>query len=131
MRKSASEILKKVEERRAPVEFVEFDLFGEVEKYIEDFIEKNSEYCARVKAEGWLGERYRKGSRGLLGYLRTSFAIQICALKNLKTFVPVYSSNPDIVKFFRSDFIRNVALESQAVKPVYKKEHLIFLKNQK
>lgn len=130
-KRTAIEIVNQVQRKQSVPAQPEYDLWGIVEIHIQDFLEKQKDWCDKVHQEGWLGEKYVKGKNGLLGYLRTSFAIQLKTLQNLQMPVPIYSMNAEIVNFFRSDWFRNATIENGFVKPIYKKEHFEFLKSEK
>lgn len=112
--------------------FAKFDIWERVEREIEKFIaqNQNTTFYENAKQNGWLGDRIKKGKRGLLGYLRTGFAIQIRILEELDDVLPIYQNHLDIVNFFRSDWFKNTTLDNGYVKPIYKKEHFEILKKE-
>lgn len=109
------------------------DLLEEIEGYVQSFLNSNEpaiqKYVLNAKLEGWLGSEVKKCSRGLLGYLRTGFGVQIKILKNLKVSLPLGQS--EFVDFFRSDWFRKTTLENGSVRTIYKKEHIELLKKYK
>lgn len=105
------------------------DLFEEVEKYIQKFLEKYKERCDEIRKEGWLGEEWPRGQSGLLGYMRTSYALQI-AIFNKLSGAPIYPTSPTIVNFFRSDFFKESVLNNGKVTDFFKKEHFEILKKE-
>lgn len=110
--------------------FANFDIWERVEQEIQKFIAQNegTDFYINAKKNGWLGDNIKKGTHGLLGYMRTSFAIQIKILEKLDDVLPVYQTNSDIVNFFRSDCFKNATLNNNFVKPIYKKKHFEILK---
>ena len=110
--------------------FANFDIWERVEQEIQKFIarNKNETFFINAKENGWLGDNIKKGTHGLLGYMRTSFAIQIVILEGLDDALPIYPKGLDIVNFFRSDWFKNATLENKFVKPIYKVEHFEILK---
>tara|TARA_R110002167_G_scaffold33510_2_gene107654 strand:+ start:2270 stop:2641 length:372 start_codon:yes stop_codon:yes gene_type:complete len=107
------------------------DIWEKVEEHIDKFMEENGDkpFIANAKFEGWLGDRIKKSNRGLLGYLRTGFSIQLKILGHSKEPLPIYQS--DFIGFFSSDFFRNAARENGYVKAIYKKEHFEIIKKNK
>ena len=110
--------------------FANFDIWERVEQEIQKFIARNENetFFINAKQNGWLGDNIKKGTHGLLGYMRTSFAIQIVILEGLDDALPIYPKGLDIVNFFRSDWFKNATLENKFVKPIYKVEHFEILK---
>jgi len=104
------------------------DIWEMVEEHINKFMEENGDkpFVANAKFEGWLGDRIRKSNRGLLGYLRTGFAIQLKVLGQTREVLPIYQSH--FVGFFNSDFFKNATRENGYVKAIYKKEHFEIIK---
>lgn len=127
MIKKASQIL--AEQKKEAIKVSSFNLTQEVEKYIQHFLKKYEKRCEEIKKEGWLGETWAKGQSGVLGYMRTSYAIQLAVLNNVGG-APIYPTNPTIVRFFRSDFIKNVARERGKVSDIYKKDHFDIIKQE-
>jgi len=107
------------------------DVWDIVEEHIDKFMEENGDkpFVANAKFEGWLGDRIKKSNRGLLGYLRTGFAIQLKILGHNKEVLPIYQG--EFVSFFNSDFFRKITRENGYVKAIYKKEHFEILKRNK
>lgn len=122
--------LSKIKEKENPQPIGNFmpleELSRQVEFEIKKFMENNKQLCEIAKNEGWLGEPWAKGSRGLLGYMRTSFAMQIRILDNLDNHIPIYQN--EFCYFFRSDFFRDAVKKNNAVTPIYKKEHFEIIK---
>ena len=110
--------------------FANFDIWERVEQEIQKFIarNKNETFFINAKENGWLGDNIKKGTHGLLGYMRTSFAIQIKILEGLDDVIPIYLTHLNIVNFFRSDWFKNTTLENRYVKLIYKVEHFEILK---
>lgn len=100
-----------------------------IEKHIETFLTTHKDLCDKALQEGWLGHRIQKCQYGLLGYMRSSFAMQIKILEKLDipVRIPCYSV-PTIKNFFCSDFFKNATLDNKEVKPIYKKEHFEIIK---
>ena len=111
--------------------YANYDIWDKVEEYITDFIIKNkdTDFLLEAKSNGWMGDTIKKSHKGLLGYLRTGFAIQIKALEKLDDSLPIYQN--EFTDFFRSDWFKNTALQNGFVKPIYKKEHLEIIKKGK
>lgn len=118
----------KQQEPSQPKNFANFDIWERVEQEIQKFIarNKNETFFINAKQNGWLGDDIKKGKHGLLGYMRTSFAIQIKILEGLDDVIPIYPTHLDIVNFFRSDWFKNTT--NDLVKPIYKVEHFEILK---
>lgn len=110
---------------------IEVDLDLEAEKYISQFMMNETILVERAKQEGWLGEPWAKSSRGLLGYMRYSYALQIKFLKELTQPVRAFSNDITILNFFKSDFFKNEVLKNGKVKAFYKAEHFDIIKNKK
>lgn len=83
-----------------------------------------------AKREGWLGFRLKKSDFGLLGYFRTSYALQhkILAVASKKYSgvgqVVLPNFPREIFLFFRSEFFRNETLKNGRVTDFFKKTHL-------
>ena len=128
MTRTALEIINETEFRAANfTKFQPCDIWERTEHHIKYFITNQKDYCDRAETEGWLGEPWIKGKSGLLGYMRTSFAIQLKTIEKIKIDLPIYDSR--FVKFFRSDWFRSTCLENGSVQPIYKKEHFELLKS--
>ena len=69
----------KQQEPKEAKNFANFDIWERVEQEIQKFIVRNENetFFINAKQNGWLGDNIKKGTQGLLGYMRTSFAIQI------------------------------------------------------
>jgi hypothetical protein len=108
--------------------YANYDIWDKVEEHIHSFIAKyeTSDFFITAKSEGWMGDLIKKSHKGLLGYLRTGFVIQIKALEKLDDSLPIYQN--EFVDFFKSEWFRNTALQNGFVKPIYKKEHFDLLK---
>lgn len=106
--------------------------WGEIEDLITGFITsyQNTDFYENAKYQGWLGHQIQKDGNGLLGYMRTSFAIQKKAIDNLDILLPIPFMDARIVNFFRSDFIRDAAREKGYPTAIYKKEHFQILLNE-
>ena len=115
----------KQQEPSQPKNFANFDIWERVEQEIEKFVVRNQfeTFFINAKQNGWLGDKIKKGKHGLLGYMRTSFALQIKILEKLDDCVPIYQTDLDIVNFFRSDWFKNTTLENNYVKAIFKNEH--------
>jgi len=120
----------KQQEPKEAKNFANFDIWEKVEQEIQKFIVRNENetFFINAKQNGWLGDNIKKGTQGLLGYMRTSFAIQIKILEGLDDVVPIYQTHLDIVNFFRSDWFKNTTLENNRITPIYKLEHFEILK---
>jgi hypothetical protein len=112
-------------------QFTQYDIWARVEEYIDKFCQENesTSFFANAKFEGWLGDRIKKSHKGLLGYLRTGFAIQLKILNYHSEPLPIYQS--EFVDFFRSDFFHNATKQNGYVKAIYKKEHFEIIKKYK
>ena len=110
--------------------FANFDIWERVEQEIQKFIARNENetFFINAKQNGWLGDNIKKGTHGLLGYMRTSFAIQIVILEGLDDALPIYPKGLDIVNFFRSDFFKDATLKNERITAIYKVEHFEILK---
>lgn len=97
-------------------------LWEKVESEIDKFIARNGSKCETCKQQGWLGDRIKKSHRGLLGYLRTSFALQIKILEGLDNPIPIYHN--EFLEFFKSTFFKDAVLKNGIVQEFYKREHL-------
>jgi len=126
MTRSALDIIKGVEKRSSVTPYEEIDIWGVVEMNINNFCESQADFCQKAKEEGWLGYRIPKNHLGLLGYLRNGFAIQLKILNKYNIALPIW--NNEFVGFFRSDWFKNITLENEFVKPIYKKEHFDLIK---
>lgn len=109
--------------------YADYDIWDKVEEHIHSFIVKNenTDFFVKAKNEGWLGDGIKKSHKGLLGYLRTGFAIQIKALEKLDDSLPIYQN--EFVDFFRSEWFRNATFQNGFIRPIYKKEHFELIKN--
>jgi hypothetical protein len=126
-RKTAMQIIDNVQKKQIDYSFRAID--EDVEKHIETFLTTHKELCDKALQEGWLGHKIQKCQYGLLGYMRSSFAMQIKILEKLDipVRIPCYSV-PTIKNFICSDFFKNATLENKEVKPIYKKEHFEIIK---
>jgi hypothetical protein len=106
------------------------DFYKDIENEVEIFIAQFKDLCDKAGIEGWLGSPTKRDHKGLLGYMRISFAKQLKAINNLTFDIPCYFNNDDICNFFRSDFLANEAKKNGYVKPIYKKTHFDFLKHE-
>jgi hypothetical protein len=104
------------------------DIWDKVEENIVDFLQSHKELCSQAKEEKWLGYQIKKCHRGLLGYMRTSFALQIRLLENSSCLVPIYQTESEILWFFRSSWFKDTTMQNGFVKPIYKKEHFELIK---
>ena len=120
----------KQQEPKEAKNFANFDIWERVEQEIQKFIARNENetFFINAKQNGWLGDNIKKGTQGLLGYMRASFAIQIKILEELDDVLPIYQSHLDIVNFFRSEKFRNITLENNRITPIYKLKHFEILK---
>ena len=118
----------KQQEPKEAKNFANFDIWERVEQEIQKFIARNEHetFFINAKQNGWLGDNIKKGKHGLLGYMRTSFAIQIKILEGLDDVIPTYQAH--FVNFFRSDFFKDATLKNNRIKPIYKVEHFEILK---
>lgn len=123
----ASQVLE--EQKEKAIKISSFNLMEEVEKHIQAFLKKHKERCDQIKKEGWLGEEFPRGARGILGYMRTSYAIQLAVINKVGG-APIYPENPKIVRFFKSNFIKDIALQRNCVSDIYKKEHFDLIKQE-
>lgn len=106
------------------------EIYEKIEFHVKNFLEKEIVLCHRAKEEGWLGSEWNpKDYRGLLGYMRTGFSIQLQVLLKFDNVLPIYQA--EFVTFFRSDFFENVVLEKGHISLVYKKEHFEIIKKYK
>lgn len=105
------------------------DIWDEVEKYIAKFITANSDIVLKAREEGWLGEPWKKGASGLLGYMRTSFALQIKIINRLAEELPIYQF--DFVNYFRSPWFKDEVLKNGQVENFYKNDHFEIIKKLK
>lgn len=108
--------------------FAKFDIWERVEQEIQKFIARNENetFFINAKQNGWLGDKTKKGTHGLLGYMRTSFAFQIKILEGLDDALPIYQT--DFVNFFRSGFFKDATLKNKRITAIYKVEHFEILK---
>jgi len=106
----------------------DFDIHSQIEGYIENFMQSEERLCYEAKLEGWLGEPWRKGQNGLLGYMRTSFGLQLKILNKLSDALTIYPKHHEIVEFFRSDWFADSVMRNGGVMNFYKKEHFEILK---
>ena len=103
------------------------EIIEKTEFHVKNFLEKEIVFCHRAKEEGWLGSEWNaKDYRGLLGYMRTGFSIQLQVLLKFDNVLPIYQA--EFVTFFRSDFFTNTVLEKGFIAPIYKKEHFELIK---
>lgn len=107
----------------------ERDIWDEVEEYIAKFITANPDLVIEAKNEGWLGEPWKKGMSGLLGYMRTSFALQIKIIGRLEERLPIYQN--EFVNYFRSIWFKDEVLKNGQIENFYKKEHFEIIKQKK
>ena len=132
-KKNVYEILNNIDRKNYEnLNFTTYDdIVDEIEGHVQSFLKSKEsaiqKYILNAKLEGWLGsDEVKKCSRGLLGYLRTGFGVQIKILKNLKVSLPLGQS--EFVGFFRSDWFRKTTLDNGSVRTIYKKEHIELLK---
>lgn len=131
-KKNVYEILNNIDRKNYEnLNFTTYDdIVDEIEGHVQSFLKSKEpaieKYVLNAKLEGWLGSEVKKCSRGLLGYLRTGFGVQIKILKNLKVSLPLGQS--EFVDFFRSDWFRKTTLDNGSVRTIYKKEHIELLK---
>lgn len=118
--------------------FLNYEEFYEtIGKEVKLFLELPSSYylIERAKNEKWLGSLHsNKDGRGLLGYLRMNYGLQIKLIKNLSNCVVVHNNNLDqqILNWFASDFFKKTVLSNPDKKVIlnfYKKEHLDLIRN--
>ncbi len=103
------------------------EIYEKTEFHVKNFLEKEIVLCHKAKEEGWLGSEWNsKDYRGLLGYMRTGFSIQLQVLLKFDNVLPIYQA--EFVTFFRSDFFANAVLEKGFIAPIYKKEHFELIK---
>lgn len=102
------------------------EIYSEANQHIAKFVNDYVIYCERAREEGWLGSMLPKSSRGLLGYMRTGFMLQIVIINYYKTRIPIFQT--EFVNFFRSDWFMQTTLQNACIKPIYKKEHFDLIK---
>ena len=94
--------------------YIEYEVIYEaVEAEIQKWLENPSNLLKVQKAEneGWLGSRFlKKCQKGLFGYLKINFAIQIKTLQKFDNDFPIYNSK--LVEFLRSDWFKNETLKN-------------------
>jgi hypothetical protein len=96
---------------------------------VNNFLEREVIICEQAKEEGWLGESWRGGQNGLLGYMRTSYQRQLKILSY--PLVPVCIPNfpPEIYYFFVGDWFENETCKNGCVQAIFKKEHFNYLRS--
>jgi len=105
-----------------------------VDKEIQNFLKQPSTHflIERAKNEKWFGSLHcNRDSRGLLGYLRNNYLIQLKLLNNLSNRVPVFIRDESIQKWFASDYFKKRVLNNpsqQVILNLYKEEHLEIIK---
>ena len=100
----------------------------DIETEIKVFVAQFKNLCDRAGIEGWLGSFISKDHKGLLGYMRMSYAMQLKILNNYSFLVPCYFLNDDIYKFFKSSNFYDEVKKNNCIKTFYKNEHFEFLK---
>lgn len=105
------------------------EIMNMVENYINSFISNNTVICENARHGGWLGYLIKKSNVGLLGYMRTSYALQIKILENLSTPLPIYQK--EFYDFFTSSYFRNEVKKNGRIKDFYKNDHFEIIKKYK
>jgi hypothetical protein len=78
---------------------------------------------ANAKLEKWLGNpENKKCYKGLLGYARLGFALQIKILKNIDNNYGCFM--PEFYNFFKSPYFKDEVLNNNKIVFFYKNEHL-------
>lgn len=106
------------------------DIWQETEKHIVNFKTSNLNLISTANFEGWLGNDNPRCWRGLLGYMRTSFSLQINIINKIQSVMPIYQCHYDIISFFRSSWFKDEVLKNGRVSIIYKKSHFDILKKQ-
>ena len=116
--------------------FIDYQKFWElVENEIKLFLKQPcSHYLVeRAKNEKWFGSLHNnRDSRGLLGYLRTNYALQLKFINNFSNHVQMHCNDQLIINWFLSDYFKKTILnnpEKKVILNFYKDEHLEIIKN--
>ena len=116
----------KNEAQKTAGNYIEYEsIYEAVETEIQKWLENPSNLLKvqKAKDEGWLGSRFiEKCQKGLFGYLKINFAIQIKTLQKFDNYFPIYNSK--LVEFLRSDWFKNETLKNG-----YVSHHLILDKH--
>lgn len=115
--------------------FIDYQEFWEmVDEEIQNFLKQPSTHflIERAKDEKWFGSVHsNRDIRGLLGYFRNNYALQLKLLKNLSNHVFCFVTDESIQKWFASDYFKKRVLNNpsqQVILNLYKEEHLEIIK---